>query len=385
MTKKVPAEFDDIRSLYDEEVAPAVAQLVQSSQLQELLVPLMGQENAAKFLQGSGAAHSIDEFQRSFILVLLQALESKTCKEVTLEGTENIDRSCGHMYISNHRDIVLDAALLNMHLYLQGHETTQIGIGNNLLAAPWIEYAMRLNKSYIVRRDGSVKEQLLISKHLAEYIRQVVEVNGDGLWIAQREGRAKDGNDRTQSSVLKMIGMAGEGDLVTKLRARHILPVSITYEYDPCDYLKAREMQLKRDNAEYKKAPGEDVLSMKTGLMGFKGRVSFVISPELAISSDMEALPRNQQADAIASLLDQSIHRGYRLFANNYIAADLVAGNNAFADRYTADEKAQFLGYITQQIARIDIPNKDEAFLRERMLEMYANPALNQRAAAGQG
>ena len=200
--KKVPAEFDDIRTLYDEEVAPAVAQIVAHPAIKQILPTIMGHDAAEYFLRTLRPAHSIDEFQQNIIVVLLAALEARTCGDVRLYGTENIDTAYGHMYISNHRDIVLDAALLNVHLFYKGFNTTLIGIGNNLLAAPWIEYAMRLNKSYIVRRDGTLKEQLLISKHISEYIRRVVEVNRDGLWIAQREGRAKDGNDLTQASVL---------------------------------------------------------------------------------------------------------------------------------------------------------------------------------------
>ena len=177
----------------------------------------------------------------------------------------------------------------------------------------------------------------------------MVEANGDGLWIAQREGRAKDGNDLTQASVLKMIAMAGEGSTADKLRNRHILPVSITYEYDPCDYLKAQEMQLRRDTPDYRKSPGEDVFSMKTGLIGYKGNVSLVINPELHIPAETDALPRNQQADAIALLLDKAIHKGYHLFANQYVAADLVTGTDTFADHYTARDKEQFVAYIEGQ------------------------------------
>ena len=379
--KKVPSGFDDIRAMYDEEVAPAVAGIVTNPAIRKLLPALLGEDAAEYFLRTLHPVHSVREFQQNIIVVLLAALESRTCRDVRLYGTENINTGTGHVYMSNHRDIVLDAALLNVHLFYKGFETTQIGIGDNLISLPWVEYAMRLNKSYVVRRNKGVKEQLLISRHLSEYISQVVKTNGEGLWIAQREGRSKDSQDRTQASVLKMLAMAGEGNVAERLRGLHILPVAISYEYDPCDYLKAREAQVRRDTGSYAKRPDEDLFSMKTGLLGNKGSVNHVILPELRIPSEIDDLPRNQQADAIALLIDKAIHGGYRLFATHFAAADLLTGTRDFADRYTAADKERFERYISERLALIDLPGKDEDFLRARLLEMYANPALNQRAA----
>ncbi|MBO4370809.1 MAG: 1-acyl-sn-glycerol-3-phosphate acyltransferase, partial [Paludibacteraceae bacterium] len=265
--KNVPAEFDDIRCYKDSEVKNAVDMLLKQNAIHEILTTIMGYDNARYLLDNMAPLHTIDDAQRELILVLFSALEHRTCKEVRLYGTENIDRLTGHIFISNHRDIVLDATFLNVHLFFNGFDTTHIGIGNNLLIYPWVECLMRLNKSFIVRRDGSIKEQLLISKHLSSYIRYVIEQNKEGVWLAQREGRAKDSSDHTQTSILKMLGMSSNEPLPAALRKLHIHPTAIHYEYDPCDFLKAREAQLKRDDSNYVKKPADDFLSMKTGLM----------------------------------------------------------------------------------------------------------------------
>lgn len=378
---KVPAEFDDIRSFYDEETAPTVAEILKQPQIVPILHFLLGEDNAEYFVRNLPAMSTISDFQREVIVVLLTALEYKTCKSVNIYGCENINSSEGHIFMSNHRDIVLDSAFLNEHLFFKGFPTTQIGIGNNLLIYPWIEKLVRVNKSFIIKRDGGVKEQLRISEKLSRYIRCVVCDNKESIWLAQREGRAKDSDDRTQHSVIKMLYMACGGSVAAAMNGLHILPVAINYEYDPCDYLKAKELLQKHENPGFKKTPADDLLSMQTGILGMKGRVSFVVTPQLKFGNDLDELPRQEQFTRVAEVVDKAIHSNYVLYPNNYVAADILTGERLFSDKYCRRDEEAFMRYVESRIAMVDLPNKDEAFLREKILQMYANPALNQRKA----
>lgn len=378
---KYPAEFNDIRCFDDSEVALYLPKILAEPQVQQVLTMLIGAETLQKMLQASTAMQTISDFQRTYIIGLLKALMQKTSAGATLQGAEKLDSSKAYLFMTNHRDIVLDSAFLNAMLFQNGFQTTQIGIGNNLLIKPWIEWAVRLNKSFIVRRDGTIREQLLISKQMSAYMRYVLTQAGESIWIAQREGRAKDSNDVTAPAIIKMLNMSGEGTFVEKLRALNITPVAINYEYDPCDYLKAKEFQQKRDDAQYKKQPQDDLLNMQTGIMGYKGRISFVVAGKLQVPDAWNDVPRAQQADVAAAAIDQLIHTHYQLFPNNYVAADLLHSSNLFAAHYSEQDKEKFLAYIEQQIQKIDLPHRDDAFVRQKMYQMYANPALNQQKA----
>lgn len=378
---KYPAEFNDIRCFDDSEVALYLPKVLAEPQVQQVLAMLLGAETLQKLQQAAPTFQSVYDFQSTFIIGLLKALIAKTSAGVQLVGAEKLDKSAAHLFMTNHRDIVLDSAFLNAMLFANGFQTTQIGIGNNLLIKPWIEWAVRLNKSFVVRRDGGVREQLLISKQMSAYMRYVLTQVKESIWIAQREGRAKDSNDVTAPAIIKMLNMSGEGTFVEKLRALNITPIAINYEYDPCDYLKAKEYQQKRDDANYKKQPADDLLNMQTGIMGYKGRISFVVSEVLQVPDAWNDVPRAMQADVAAAAIDKLIHANYLLYPNNYVAADLLSGNQEFADKYSEEDKQIFLAYIEKQLQKIDLPNRDDAFLRNKMYQMYANPVYNQQKA----
>lgn len=378
---KYPAEFNDIRCFDDSEVALYLPKVLAEPQVQQVLAMLLGAETLQKLQQAAPSFQTVHDFQSTFIIGLLKALIAKTSAGVQLQGAEKLDKNAAYLFMTNHRDIVLDSAFLNAMLMCNGFKTTQIGIGNNLLIKPWIEWAVRLNKSFVVRRDGGVREQLLISKQMSAYMRYVLTQVKESIWIAQREGRAKDSNDITAPAIIKMLNMSGEGTFVEKLRALNIAPIAINYEYDPCDYLKAKEYQLKRDDASYKKQPADDLLNMQTGIMGYKGRISFVVSEVLQVPDEWNDVPRANQADVAAAAIDKLIHANYLLYPNNYVAADLLSGNQEFADKYSAEDKENFLAYIEKQLQKIAIPNRDDAFLRTKMYQMYANPVYNQQKA----
>lgn len=372
-------EFDEIRSFRDYDVQAAVSRIAASEQFQMIAAYLYGQENAPAFLQQFQMMRSIQEFQGKIILTFLLGLQKKCTKGVTLEGLEQLTHDA-NLFITNHRDIVLDSAFLNKCLFEAGKKTTEIAIGDNLLIYPWIADLVRLNKSFIVKRGGTRRDLLQNSIRMSAYIRDCICQRDESVWIAQREGRCKDSNDRTQESLLKMLSLSGEGCIAARLNALHMTPISISYEYDPCDYLKAKEFQQKRDDADFKKNPGDDLLSMKTGVMGEKGRVVFrICEPMDAFLSEVEQTIEDKAAQcaAIAQEVDRRIHSNYELFPGNWVAMDLLQGTDAHSAHYTAEEKAHFENYIQQRLALIDLPNKDEAFLRERLLSMYANPTIN--------
>lgn len=263
--------------------------------------------------------------------------------------------------------------LLNKHGY---PTTVEIGIGDNLLIYPWIKRLVRMNKAFTVRRGLTAHEMMRSSQLMSSYIHYAVTQKKENIWIAQREGRAKDSDDRTQESVLKMMAMGGD------LKELNIVPLTISYEYDPCDYLKAQEFQQKRDNPGFKKSKQDDLDNMKTGIFGYKGRVHYHCgTPINQWLDEVKDLPKNEFFKAVAERMDKEIHSHYRLYPCNYIALDELEGNKTYADQYADADVQRFNEYLAGQLAKINIPNKDEAFLRERLLTMYANPLRNYLAA----
>ena len=282
-----------------------------------------------------------------------------------------------YTFVSNHRDIVLDSAFLDLKLIEAGYPTTvEIGIGDNLLIYPWIKRLVRMNKAFTVRRGLSAHEMFESSQLMSKYIHFAVTRKKENIWIAQREGRAKDSDDRTQESVLKMMAMGGD------LKELNIVPLTISYEFDPCDYLKAQEFQLKRDNPSFKKSKQDDLDNMKTGILGYKGRVTYHCGrPVNEWLDEIGDLPKNEFFTALAKRMDREIHRGYTLYPCNYIAFDELNGNRAQATHYNEADRQRFETYLAGQLEKIHIADKDESFLRQKMLEMYANPVKNLLAA----
>lgn len=376
---KTPSIYDDIRPFDPEELPATFERLLSDAQFQQVLGYLYPGVPLEAVKTKMMACKTNLEFQLAFCYGFLKDLMAKASKGFDM-NVEAVDVTKRYTFVSNHRDIVLDSALLDVLLYDAGFNTTcEIAIGDNLLSLPWVKDLVRLNKSFIVQRSLSPREFLMASKKMAEYMHYVVGEKNDNIWIAQREGRAKDSNDRTQPSILKMMAMGGEGSPVDRLRQLHIVPLAISYEYDPCDFMKAAEFQLRRDVPGWKKTALDDVNSMRTGIMGYKGEVHYHCAPCIDgfLDNLSPDIPKAKVFDVIAEHIDKEIFRNYRLYPSNYIALDMLEGNEAHAGRYTADDKAAFEKYLQGQIAKIDIPNKDEAFLRERMLTMYANPARN--------
>lgn len=380
MDKELLKPFDAIRPFEPEELPEVFERLLGNAQFAQVVAYVFKDVPFDMLAQKMRACKTNLEFQVAFCYPFIKGLLQKASLGCDM-NVDAIDMEKRYTFVSNHRDIVLDSALLDVLLVDAGCKTTcEIAIGDNLLSLPWVKDLVRINKSFIVERSVSLRQMLLSSKRLSDYMHLVIAQKHDNVWIAQREGRAKDSNDRTQESIIKMMVMGGEGSLVERLKGLHIVPLAISYEYDPCDFLKAQEFQLKRDIADWKKGPMDDVVSMQTGIMGYKGHIHYDAAP--CIDAWLDTLdPDMPKADffkTVATHIDEEVFRRYRLYPSNYVALDELEGTTAHADRYTAEQKAQFDGYIAQQMAKIQLPDKDEAFLRERLLTMYANPARNQ-------
>ena len=363
-------EFDAIRPFEPEELSAAYDRMEQDPQFQAVVKYLYPQVPFEAIMQKMRSCPTCLDFQKAFCYPFLKDLMAKASKGFDID-MQAIDVTRRYTFVSNHRDIVLDSALLDVLLIDAGAGTTcEIAIGDNLLAAPWIKDLVRINKSFIVERSLGIREMLAASKRLSEYMHFVVQQKHDNIWIAQREGRAKDSDDRTQPSILKMMAMGGTGGVKERLKELHIVPLAISYEYDPCDFLKAREFQLKRDIPGWKKTKADDVESMRTGIMGYKGQVHYHCAPCIddwldTLPADM---PKGELFDTIAAHIDQEIHRHYRIYASNRVAAGAEA---------TAEEKAAFNAYLDGQMAKIRLDAPDVNFLRERLTTMYANPYRN--------
>lgn len=374
---------DYIRPYFDEEVPEALHRVCEEPDVMPVL-EFIYKDKAEAMRQYLLTIKSVFEFQKNVIGKFVLSIGEMTTDSLSINGIEKHKDNTKYLYISNHRDIIMDAAFLDTLMLEYDIDTAQNAIGDNLCAKQWITDLMKLNKSFIVKRSGTPRDIYNASVKLSAYIRKQITEGKDSVWIAEREGRAKDSNDTAQESVLKMLSMSSGKNMKQGFMDLNITPVSISYEFDGCDYLKAKEFQQKRDNADYKKTKADDVLSMKTGVLGYKGQVHYEVTN--CINEELDKMVaddanRATVIEAVLQLIDQHIHKNYRIYPINYVALDERNGNSQYADKYTAADKEKFDKYIAGQIAKIDIENKDEAFLRGKLLEMYSNPLINYLAA----
>lgn len=375
--------YDDIAPLYDHQVQGAIKELLVDPGFEHAVKYVMPDLDWAEFSQMMSKYTNKAGFQTDIVYNTVWMLAKKSTTNLRGENWDNIDRNKEHLFLSNHRDIVLDAGFLNILRTAQGFDTTEIAIGNNLLIHPWIETLVRINKSFVVKRGLGVREQLVSSKHMSDYIHYAINHKGESIWMAQREGRAKNSDDRTQDSLLKMLTLGAKGDsFIESLKALNIVPTAISYEYDPCDYLKAKEFQQKRDNPDFKKTQRDDLLNMEIGILGFKGNVVFRFADCINDQLDtIEVTEKRAQVEQAAKIIDRAIHRNYEIFTCNYVAYDLRFGESRFADKYTQQDVDAFEKYMKEKTDKIDLDYVDYDFAREKMLEMYSNTLVNHLAA----
>ncbi len=390
-------EFSAIRPYNDDEVKEAIESLLHDRQFSHILQSVapflpLGLSRGMLRLATLGIRSTLG-FQARFMKPVVNHVLRKCSTGHTFAHDGVAPGDERYTFLSNHRDIVLDSAILDVMLYDAKFPTTcEIAIGDNLLVYPWIRTLVRLNKAFIVRRNIARHELYESSLLMSRYMQHVIREKHENIWIAQREGRAKDSSDETQVSLLKMLALASDTEGTAKtegtekisecIRNLNIVPLSISYEYDPCDYLKAKEFQQRRNDPAWKKSKQDDLLNMKTGIFGQKGHVHYQTGrPVNTWIDELAGLGAKDFFSELARRIDIEIHRNYRLFPVNYAAFDLLSGKAVHADRYTHKQLVEFEKYVQGRIELIDLPQRDDDFLRERILTMYANPVRNYESA----
>ncbi len=372
--------FDEIRPYTDQEVKQKIKLMVKDPSFERVLIHLFKSRPKVEMVKMQlRMIRKIEQLQGTFIYDLLNWIINKTSDGLSCSGLEKLDKTMPYLFISNHRDIILDAALLNLLMFDKGMNTTQIAIGNNLLLYEWIEHAVKLNRSFIIKRNLPPRELLKSSKVVSQYIRKSLLEDNLSVWIAQREGRTKNGYDKTQESVLKMLDMSNTKSFEEGFNELNIVPVSISYEIEPCGLAKMKEL-IKMEHYGEKKTNKDDLKSMSMGIFNPKGRMRFSFGTPINIppSETTNREHKNQQVKQLAEIIDRQIYRNYKLWPNNYIAYDMLMAEPRFQDKYTPHEKKNFKLMIEQAMIHIDFPITD---IQERFLKLYANPVINKLKA----
>ena len=373
-------KFDDIRPYNDAEVHPALERIVANPLLSNIAQYLFPGQDENLFKQLLLSCHTKEDFQVKVMRQVVAKILQATSKELTFSGLEYFEGGKKHLIVSNHRDIVLDSAIIQLILAEHRVDTTEIAVGDNLITSSFIEDITRSNKMIKVIRSSNPREVYTTSKILSEYMRYNVSNGKSSVWIAQRNGRTKDGLDMTEQGLLKMFDMSGSGDFVKDFAELSILPTSISYEFEPCDIQKAVEVYVSK-RQKYVKAEGEDLKSILTGIMQPKGNIHISFNEPLTME-EIEAasqLDKNEKFKAICAAMDKKIISNYKLWNNNYIAYDMLNHEGEFADKYTAQEKAAFEGYMAAQLAAVKLPDVDMDELKEIFLAIYANPVVSMK------
>lgn len=366
--------------LEDAEVQDAVQELFSSESLLGHMKQALPKELHDQLLKAVGEVHSTLDFQEKMMLPFLYFVEKYSIQNLSVSGLEQLDPQQKYLFVSNHRDIGLDSAFLNKALYEAGFTTTQIAIGDNLMTHRLAELIFRINKSFAVLRSGTPRELYQHSIRMSSYIHEMVHKGQDSIWLAQREGRAKDGNDLTQVGILKMLSLSKQDDLIDHFQELNIVPVAISYEYDPTGLAKTLEHLHKLRDPEYKKSFKADIQHIIMGIFGPKGNVHLHFGAPLRDRlEDLRALPNaKKQLAAMVELIDESIHTNYRLHPINHAALDLLEGRADVSEHYTDGERADCITYFKEQLA--EIPKEQYEAGKEYLLGMYANPVRNSKA-----
>ncbi|WP_029038241.1 1-acyl-sn-glycerol-3-phosphate acyltransferase [Salinimicrobium xinjiangense] len=370
--------YDDIRFYEDSEVQKALKDYIKHPMIKSLLQYTFPNVAFEKIEEKVLSCNSIRDFQTRIIYHTVQKVLSKSSEGLSYSGFDRLKKEESYLYISNHRDIVLDTSLLNVVLYESDLKMTASAIGDNLVQKPFLLALSRLNRNFLVKRGLGPREMLKSSQKLSEYIRKLLVEEKRSVWMAQREGRTKDGNDHTQQGVLKMLAMARQDDSMAEYFAKlKIVPVAISYEFDPTDVLKLPEILAKRMETIYIKSANEDFKSILKGALGNKGRIHLTagepVSAEDLYEIERSAGSVNEQLQNLTASIDRRIHKNYKLWPSNYIALDLLNGSSMFKEHYDTKHKRQFERRLTR---RVDFKNALEV---NSYLLMYANPVINQK------
>lgn len=370
-------DFQSLRPYYDHEVEPVMKRMTEDPLYMQLMSYLWKGIRREEAMQKATDVKSIMDFQYNYMNEAIWKIVDFSSDGLSWSGIENLDKNQAYLFVANHRDILLDSALLQIILVKEGFETTEITFGSNLMEQGFITDFGRMNRMFTVKREGTSKELYDISRQLSAYIRHTILDKNVSVWIAQRNGRTKDGNDQTQTGLLKMLNMSGGKDFVKSFSQLNIVPLTISFEYEPCDALKVQELYLSSLHTKYIKAPGEDLNSIVTGITQPKGKIHLAfgkpIRQELQ-DIDKHYMSENEKIKVLTEHIDRQIYQDYKLYHVHYVAYDLLHQTNVFTDTYSKEEKSSFISYINQHIQKLS--GEPEA-LKQLFLKLYANPVIN--------
>lgn len=378
----VDFNFDDIRPYTEKEVRKKIRLLIKDPVFDNVLMHMFKVRPKVEMIKLQlRMVRNTKQLQGTFVYDILRTIINKTSDGLTHMGLDKLDKGKPYLFISNHRDIILDAAFINYLMFEKGMGTTRIAIGNNLLLYKWIEHVVKLNQAFVIKRNLSPRELLESSTKVSHYIRKTITEDNLSVWIAQREGRTKDGFDKTQASVLKMLNMSNTKSFNEGFNELCIVPVSISYEIEPCGLAKLKEL-IKKQHYGQAKPSKDDLKSMSMGIFNPKGRMRFSFGTPIEINFE-EGKTREQQnkmIEELTAIIDKQIYSNYKLWPNNFIAYDLLMQEYRFKHRYTEEDKRHFEMMLEQALIFIDFPIID---ISERFLKMYANPVINKLAVLG--
>ncbi|QBA20218.1 1-acyl-sn-glycerol-3-phosphate acyltransferase [Chryseobacterium indologenes] len=369
------SKFDEIRYFNDQEVNERLRSIARDPMMKAFMNFTFPDTDEQVWLEQFKNVHSISDFQHQFVAFAVRQILAKSSDGLTTSGFDKLDKNTSYLFISNHRDIVLDTSLLNLVLLEGGYVMTASAIGDNLVRKKFLNVLAKLNRNFLVQRGLPLREQLTSSQTMSEYIKELLLQENRSVWIAQREGRTKNGNDSTQQGVLKMLAMAaGDQSLTDYFKTLKIVPISISYEYDPTDSLKMPQLLAQHRDEEYIKGKNEDFTNIISGILGQKKRIHLhagdVLDKELdEIAATIDN--KNKQLQAIAQVIDRSIIGNYKLWPTKYIAYDLLHNTNTYTSEYTEQEKQLFVRRLEMRI------DPSDPVSREYFLAMYANPLVN--------
>ncbi|MDR2840243.1 MAG: acyltransferase [Paludibacter sp.] len=368
-------QFNDTRPYYDSEVPAAIRRIAENIYFPEIAKSIFPEKDINSFAREFKQIKTVDEFQSKIMYKAIGRIVETTVKELTYSGIENISNEHPAMQISNHRDIVLDSAILGLLIYRNKLNTSEITFGSNLMNPQIVVDIGKINKMFKIIRGGTAREIFLNSLTVSEYMRHTITQKLQSTWIAQRNGRTKNGADKTEVAVLKMFALSSKKPFSENLAELNITPISVSYEYEPCDFLKTREAYIS-SRQPYTKQPGEDLLSIIHGIKQYKGNVHFTICKPVTIEElqACEQLPRAQCFIKLAEIIDQRIFSGYKLWKTNFIAHDLLNNSDTFSSKYSALDKAEFILYMEKGLDKIEGETNE---LRNIFLTLYTNPINN--------
>lgn len=368
--------FETLRPYYDSETKEVMQRIANDETYLKAMSYLWPQMSKEEAVQKALNTKSPYEFQTGYMHHAIWSIVNSTSAGLTYSGIEHLDKNKAYLYVANHRDILLDSAILQIILDKEEFETSEITFGSNLMEKGFITDFGKMNRMFMVKREGNVKELYDISRQLSAYIRHTILDKHVSVWIAQRNGRTKDGNDQTQTGLLKMLQMSGGKDFKKNFSELNIVPLTISFEYEPCDALKVQELYLSELHSKYVKAPGEDLNSILTGIKQPKGKIHVAFGKP--IQEELEEINKatndNEKIKLLTATIDKQIHQNYKLQAVNYIAYDVLNKTNVFETNYTPSEKENFLGYIYSHLKNL---KGEEDVLKTMFLRLYANPVSN--------